>query len=627
MVTYGFYNSVDHDRTYDATQVSELFDGLIREGVYEFIGQRFAVSALSSGFQVSVGTGRAWFNHTWTKNDAELALTLPAPPTLPDRYRCDAIVLDINSDIKVRENKITYVSGEESASKNPPHPNLSTGTHYQVPLAWITRVGREENILQSNINYVVGTSVCPYVVGVLQEVDITAHVAQWEAAWNEWFNTKTDGWDEELAAAEASIAAVTSDVNTNANNAKTTINEYVAEFQVWIASQKSQLDGWMDNSKENFDTWFANLQYILDGDVAGHLQNEINDINSILNPLPINRGGTGNTSGYIRTGRKNNTQIGDKATCEGESNEASGSVSHAEGGYNVASGTGSHAEGNDTLSSGDYSHTEGTETKATGTYSHAEGYGSTASNEASHSEGSSTASGIYSHAEGQSTRASGAYSHAEGSGTRASRFYAHAEGYNTIASGTSSHAEGSESESRGNNSHAGGGGIALLEGQFVHGIFGFGGVPKRITATENGSYDGNLYGATVSDGIDSDIPAFNGGVYEYYNVESNPKTAYIDIRLMNPNGQRSKINLCSWLVLLTYDNYEGVGECLPYIVNSRMESQDSSTIYTLKSYKIVKDSYSSTSQSVILQATSNGFIRVTASIGVTGLRIQIIRLT
>lgn len=331
MVTYGFYNSVDHDRTYDATQVSELFDGLIEKGVYEFIGQRFAVNALSSGFQVSVGTGRAWFNHTWTKNDAELVLTLPAPPTLPDRYRCDAVVLDINSDIKVRENKITYVSGEESASENPPHPSLSTGTHYQVPLAWITRVGREEKILQSNINYVVGTSVCPYVVGVLQKVDITAHVAEWQAAWEQWFQgpngyvqTQKRAFEAEIAEAEEIIENATDDINEN-----------VAEFRVWIASQKSQFNGWMDHSKNDFDTWFANLQYILDGDVAGHLQNEIDAITSEI--IPIERGGTGNDQGYIQTGFKDKeSTLGEFVTSEGMNTVASGKCAHAEGGGNYS---------------------------------------------------------------------------------------------------------------------------------------------------------------------------------------------------------------------------------------------------------------------------------------------------
>lgn len=331
MVTYGFYNSVDHDRTYDATQVSELFDGLIKQGVYQYIGQCFMVTALSSGFQVSVGTGRAWFKHTWTKNDAALVLTLPAPPTLPDRYRCDAIVIDINADIKVRENKITYVKGEESADSNPPHPELYSGdTHYQVPLAYITREGREEEIFQSNINYVVGTTACPYVIGVLQEIDISNQVAEWNTAWDRWFSGKKEAITAEATDFHNTVTAAETSVNTDKAAFKAYVTEQVSELNIWINSQKSQLNDW----KEDFDTWFNNLVYVLDGDVAGHLQNEIDSLTTRV--TPIQYGGTGNPNGYIQTGFKNTVgnTIGKYATAEGMNTIASGEGAHAEGGGN-----------------------------------------------------------------------------------------------------------------------------------------------------------------------------------------------------------------------------------------------------------------------------------------------------
>ena len=50
-------------------------------------------------------------------------------------------------------------------------------------------------------------------------------------------------------------------------------------------------------------------------------------------PLSIAHGGTGNNSGYIQTGRKTNTTVGDKATIEGDYNTGSGSLCHVEG-YN-----------------------------------------------------------------------------------------------------------------------------------------------------------------------------------------------------------------------------------------------------------------------------------------------------
>lgn len=330
MVTYGFYNSINHDRVYDATQMSEIFDGIIRDGVYQYVGNKFLVDINGlEGFQVRVGTGRAWFNHTWTKNDAPLILTLPAPPTLDNYYRADAIVIDINANVNVRENKITYVTGTEVADNpSPPYPELLDGEHKQIALAYIVRKGAETEINAANINYVVGSSPCPYVTAPVQAVDLSAHVAKWQAAWEQWFQgpngyvqTQARAFKAEIAAAEAIIENATGD-----------INEDVAEFRVWIASQKSQFNGWMDDSKNDFDSWFANLQYILDGDVAGHLQNEITYLQNRI--TPIENGGTGNADGYIRTGfkKKEDYSLGKFSTSEGMNTVSTGQSSHAEGG-------------------------------------------------------------------------------------------------------------------------------------------------------------------------------------------------------------------------------------------------------------------------------------------------------
>lgn len=132
--------------------------------------------------------------------------------------------------------------------------------------------------------------------------------------------------------------------------------------------------------------------------------------------IPAANGGTGNNSGYVRAGRKANTNIGTGATAEGLRTTASGNQSHAEGIDTVASHTGAHAEGGNT--------------QATGVNSHAEGGGGV------------VASGGSSHAEGASTQASGAYSHAEGQGAKAQASAAHAQNFQTAASGNYSSAAG-----------------------------------------------------------------------------------------------------------------------------------------------------------------------------------------
>ena len=55
-LTYGFYNSINHDRRYNATQMSQLFDGIINDGVFANIGTAMVVTA-GTGLTVTVGLG------------------------------------------------------------------------------------------------------------------------------------------------------------------------------------------------------------------------------------------------------------------------------------------------------------------------------------------------------------------------------------------------------------------------------------------------------------------------------------------------------------------------------------------------------------------------------------------
>lgn len=156
--------------------------------------------------------------------------------------------------------------------------------------------------------------------------------------------------------------------------------------------------------------------------ITAALDNKLNKdfSNASGGVVPITSGGTGNSAGYIRTGQKENTSVGDYATCEGYDTTASGQYAHAEGSYTTASKNYSHAEGNSTTASGVSSHAEGFNTTASANYSHAEGY-------------VTEVSGTYSHAEGNSSLASGNYSHAEGNHTTAQGYYSHAAGYYTTS--------------------------------------------------------------------------------------------------------------------------------------------------------------------------------------------------
>lgn len=184
MFTFGFYNSYNGDRRYDAIQISSIFDGIIADGVFSNVGEMFSVVP-GTGMQVIVKTGRAWFNHTWNLNDSWMSLDIDPSDAL--RSRIDSVVLEVNSDSLVRENTIKIVKGELAASPVPP-TMIHTEEINQYRLANITIGPAVTNIISTNISIKVGTSETPFVTAPLKTMDITDIFQQWDGEFHEWFS-------------------------------------------------------------------------------------------------------------------------------------------------------------------------------------------------------------------------------------------------------------------------------------------------------------------------------------------------------------------------------------------------------------------------------------------------------
>lgn len=218
-LTYGFYNSINGDRVYDALQFGSIFDGVIKDGVFATYLKSFIVKASpTNSKEVIVQPGRAWFNHTWIYNDADLPIETLAPGVILDRI--DALVFDINGDTSARENSIIWVSGAEVAN-NPQKPTMiNTTTHHQYPLCYIYRKAGVYDVVQDNIENAIGTSACPFVTGLLETINVDQLLLQFEA----------------------------------------------------------QFRTFMTNNTSEFNTWFDGIKGILDEETAGHLQNEIAEL-------------------------------------------------------------------------------------------------------------------------------------------------------------------------------------------------------------------------------------------------------------------------------------------------------------------------------------------------------------
>ena len=253
-VTYGFYNALNHDRLYDAIQMSSIFDGIIRDGIFSTIGDTMIVTSPEDGMYVNVGSGRAWFNHTWTLNDTAYPIEAEQAEVVLDRI--DAVILEVNSSTEVRANSIKFLKG--TPSTNPVKPTLTHNAEVnQYALAYVRIRAGQTTIFQSDIENAVGTDETPFITGVLQQVSIETLLKQWEAEFNTYF--------------------------TNFKDTSTT------EFNNWFAAKVSEYTAWfaqmqtdMDSNFNEFDAWFQRMKDQLDENQAGHLQLQIDALNSDL---------------------------------------------------------------------------------------------------------------------------------------------------------------------------------------------------------------------------------------------------------------------------------------------------------------------------------------------------------
>lgn len=227
--TYGFYNSSNGDRTYDAIDISRIFDGVVTDGVFAGIGDLFAVTP-GSGLQIGVGTGKAWFNHTWNRNDNIYLMAIgDADITLS---RIDLVYLKVDSRDSVRANSLEIRKGEPAVEPQKPQlvQNPDDGI-YEHALAYVTIRPASTQIEARDIEIVVGTEETPFVTSILQQTNI-------DSLWENW---KT-------------------------------------QFGEFLADSDSEMDEWMATTRDEFDEWWAAIKATLDTETATRLQNQIDEL-------------------------------------------------------------------------------------------------------------------------------------------------------------------------------------------------------------------------------------------------------------------------------------------------------------------------------------------------------------
>lgn len=215
-VTYGFFNSVNGDRKYNADQMSSYFDGLVTDGVYEKIGNALIVKA-GTGMQVSVGKGRAVIRSKWFDNDAPYIINLnPAHVTL-NRYTAICLRLDLEA------REIDFYMKDSADATTPVKPVMEDSqTVKELCLAYIYVKRGVTEITQADITDTrANTQICGWVTGLIRQVDTSQLFLQWQTAYEKSITEMQDWKTRQQTAFDSWFAALTDKLQVN-----TTLKEF-----------------------------------------------------------------------------------------------------------------------------------------------------------------------------------------------------------------------------------------------------------------------------------------------------------------------------------------------------------------------------------------------------------------
>lgn len=230
-ITYGFFNATKqsdgtYDRVYNSDQMSDMFEGLVSDGVFESIEDAMVVTA-KSGMTVQVGTGRASIDGRWIKNDAKMDITLAASNIALNRW--SAIVIRLNMSSRT----MSIVEKVGTAATNPVKPSLTNSTTVKEKcLAYVYVKAGAGSITQVDITDMrANTAVCGWVTGVIKQVDTSQLFLQYQAAYERQLATMQAWETQQKAAFDTWFTALTDQLQ---------VNTYIKKFRKAVTTTTEQ---------------------------------------------------------------------------------------------------------------------------------------------------------------------------------------------------------------------------------------------------------------------------------------------------------------------------------------------------------------------------------------------------
>lgn len=221
-VNAGFFDAINYDRTYSADDMNRPYKRLVADGVFATNAGTpstdLQVVSAGTGMEISVQRGQGIFDSKWFENPSTIIITVPDNTTFYPRY--DSVIVQIDERVSGRVGNIVYRTG--TPASNPQYPAINTVADViEYPLAYVYVAAGATAINNDAITDLRGSASCPWVTGLITQVDTSTLWAQYQAAYMQQFAQFTTDYQnytsEQKEAWEEFVQTLTEELTVNTN--------------------------------------------------------------------------------------------------------------------------------------------------------------------------------------------------------------------------------------------------------------------------------------------------------------------------------------------------------------------------------------------------------------------------
>lgn len=267
MLRYGFFDSeitgYDEegmpifDRAESSDFLAMFISRIISDGVLAQPADCFQVIA-NDGLRLKVRPGFGIVKGRFAMDTQDFEVVIPEAPTAYKRI--DRVILRAN--YLMRRCEIIVKAGEVSQEPKPPELlQPESGDYYELCLALVAVNSNQTVITQANIaDTRYDSSQCGVVTQVIDHLDTSVFFAQLNQFYEEFTGQSNDDYEQFVQDMKAYLDAL----KLSGDNQLTNIVDVMQQFE--------------NGAELRFEEWFKNVKDQLSEDVAGHLQNEVDDL-------------------------------------------------------------------------------------------------------------------------------------------------------------------------------------------------------------------------------------------------------------------------------------------------------------------------------------------------------------